>query len=115
MAREITRKNNPDVLCIPAEGHDGGDFSAERAVAIVSEWLDTEFLQDVPERDRPKYEGRDDENRRIHLGIIDGLIGRRHFADSRADRSHGPSRAKAATDMLGHYDHCFEDKCSEDE
>lgn len=107
MAHEITRKNNPDVLCIPSEGHEGGVVSGKRAVAIVKEWLDTEFLEDVPAAERAKYEGRDDENRRIHLGIIDGLIGRRHVVEMQSRRGGRP--AGSATDILGHYDECFED------
>lgn len=109
MAYEITRKCNPDVLCVPAEDKDGQETSPKDAVAIVKAWLDTEFLQDVPRGDRAKYEGRDDENRRIHLGIIDGLVSGRRRAPQRQRESSKPSGSlRPSTDMLEHYDDCFE-------
>lgn len=108
MAREIMRKCNPNVLCVPAEGKDGSEVSPREAVAIVKEWLDTEFLEGVPDADRRKYEGRDDENRRIHLGIIDGLItGHRRFPQRPAEPG-SSSSDRPATDMLRHYDECFD-------
>lgn len=109
MAREITRKCNPDVLCIPAEDKDGRPVSAKEAVAIAKAFLDTEFLQDVPAAQRAKYEGRDDENRRIHLGVIDSLIGgRRRVRQHRPEQAPSVSGARPAADMLGHYDDCFD-------
>jgi len=110
MAYEITRKCNPDVLCIPAEDKDGKTVSSKEAVAIVKTWLDTEFLQDVPPQDRAKYEGRDDENRRLHLGIIDGLVsGHRRSPPRQHEQLPSGTSARPSTDMLGHYDECFED------
>ncbi len=107
MAREITRKCNPNVLCIPSEDKDGAELPPEEAVAIVSEWLQTEFLDGIPESERDKYEGRDEENRRIHLGIIDGLLmSHRRLSRRQTDNS---SSLRPALDMLEHYDSQFEE------
>ncbi|RJQ52095.1 MAG: hypothetical protein C4521_11185 [Actinobacteria bacterium] len=109
-AYEITRKCNPNVLCIPAEDGAGGKISPEQAVAIVEKWVDTEFLEGVPEAEHDKYEGRDDENRRIHLGIIDGLLsGRRRLPSRQIEPGDSTSSAKPTTDMLAHYDEYFEE------
>jgi len=77
VAYEVTRKNNPAVLCIPTQTQGIGvleEISPDYAIKIVEQWLNTEFLQDIPEKLRPRYILRQKENDRIHVSAIAQVV-----------------------------------------
>lgn len=85
MAREVTRKNNPRIICIPTytEEIEKGivEISPEYAVEIVKAWVNTEFLEGIPEEEQSKYIERERENLRIHLRSIKDIIGNFDFLE----------------------------------
>jgi len=104
MAYEITRKLNPRIICVAAEDAEGMRRIPEEVIATVSMWLDTSFLQDIPPEDRPRYERREAESRRIHLGSIGSFMAR----NTQREAMLAPlSTVGREADLLIHYDRVF--------
>lgn len=78
MAREVTRKNNPRIICVPTftEEREKGivEISPKYAVEIVKAWLNTEFLEGISPEEQKKYIERERENLRIHLRSFGSII-----------------------------------------
>ena len=77
IAYEVTRKNNPRVLCVPIYTSENGELielSPEYTVNIVNAWLNTEFLDGIRKKDQQKYIDREEANRRIHISSINNYL-----------------------------------------
>jgi len=77
VAYEITRKNNPNVLCLSTQAVNNGDLvkiSPEFAVSIVDTWLKTDFLQNILEDQHEKYIKRQLQSERIHIMALGATL-----------------------------------------